>query len=144
MKKTIIVIVIILIVMIVPILILTSGYKQKQNEINKFNLSYEKYKNGKYYGSEIGSIINNAINNNEKKNIQKDADGRYIDDDNNYIQVKIQLMDNEEEKIYDMEILSKLGIDRFVKNFNLEQFECKKITYNSIGRVNRIVFEICE
>ena len=56
----------------------------------------------------------------------------------------IQLKSDEELKTYEMENLEKLGIDRFVKNFNLEQFECSEITYNSVGRINKIVFKICE
>lgn len=144
MKKNIIYIVIALIIIIVPIMIIVSNYKQTQNEINKFNLIYEKYKTGKYYGSEIGSIINNAINNNEKNEIEKDENGFYIDDDKYCIKILIQLKSDEELKTYEMENLEKLGIDRFVKNFNLEQFECSEITYNSVGRINKIVFKICE
>lgn len=144
MKKNIIYIVIALIIIIVPIMIIVSNYKQTQNEINKFNLLYEKYKTGKYYGSEIGSIINNAINNNEKNEIEKDENGFYIDDDKYCIKILIQLKSDEELKTYEMENLEKLGIDRFVKNFNLEQFECSEITYNSVGRINKIVFKICE
>ncbi len=144
MKKNIIYIIIVLIIIIVPIMIIVSNYKQTQNEINKFNLLYEKYKTGKYYGSEIGSIINNAINNDEKNEIEKDENGFYIDDDKYCIKILIQLKSDEELKTYEMENLEKLGIDRFVKNFNLEQFECSEITYNSVGRINKIVFKICE
>lgn len=144
MKKNVIYIIIALIIIIVPIMIIVSNYKQTQNEINKFNLLYEKYKTGKYYGSEIGSIINNAINNNEKNEIEKDENGFYIDDDKYCIKILIQLKSEEELKTYEMENLEKLGIDRFVKNFNLEQFECSEITYNSVGRINKMVFKICE
>lgn len=144
MNKNIIYIIIALIIIIVPIMIIVSNYKQTQNEINKFNLLYEKYKTGKYYGSEIGSIINNAINNNEKNEIEKDENGFYIDDDKYCIKILIQLKSEEELKTYEMENLEKLGIDRFVKNFNLEQFECSEITYNSVGRINKMVFKICE
>lgn len=144
MKKNIIYIMIALIIIIVPIMIIVSNYKQTQNEINKFNLLYEKYKTGKYYGSEIGSIINNAINNNEKNEIEKDENGFYIDDDKYCIKILIQLKSDGELKTYQMENLEKLGIDRFVKNFNLEQFECNEITYNSVGRINKMIFKICE
>lgn len=144
MKKNIIFMLIALIVIIVPIMVFISNYKQAKNEINKFNLLYEKYKNGKYYGSEIGSIINNAINNNEKNEIEKDENGFYIDDDKYCIKILIQLKSEEELKTYEMENLEKLGIDRFVKNFNLEQFDCSEITYNSVGRINKIVFKICD
>lgn len=144
MKKSIIFMWIVLIVIIVPIMIIVSNYKQAKNEVNKFNLLYEKYKTGKYYGSEIGSIINNAINNNEKNEIEKDENGFYIDDDKYCIKILIQLKSEEELKTYEMENLEKLGIDRFVKNFNLEQFECSEITYNSVGRINKILFKICD
>lgn len=144
MKKSIIFLVIALIVIIAPIMIFVSNYKQAKNQINKFNLNYEKYKSGKYYGSEVGSIINNAINNNEKNEVKKDSNGKYLDDDKYYIEVLIQLKDEEEIKTYDMETLNKLGIDRFVKNFNLSEFECTDISYNSQGRVNQLTFKICE
>ena len=45
---------------------------------------------------------------------------------------------------YDMETINSLGIDRFVRNFNLLEFKCVDITYNSYGKVNKIVFELGE
>lgn len=146
MKKIIIITVVILIIIIVPFMMYVANYKQAQNEIKKFNLMYEKYKDKTIYGAEVGSIINYAIDNNEKYKIEK-HNNKYIDDDKYYIQILIQLkektQDGEEEKTsYDMETIKSLGVDRFVKNFNLIEFDCTEITYNSIGRVRRVIFEI--
>ena len=44
MKKGIIILIIILIIAIVPIMLIISKYKAERNEVNKFNLEFEQYK----------------------------------------------------------------------------------------------------
>ena len=145
MKKGIIILIIFIIVAIAPIMLLISQYKAEKNEINKFNLEYEQYKDKTIYGTDIGSLINYAINNNEKYNIEKDEKGNYIDDDKYCMKIEIRLISSEDEdKIitYEMETISSLGTERFVKNFNILDFKCVDINYNSYGRINKLIFEL--
>ena len=69
----------------------------------------------------------------------------YIDDDKYCLRIEIRMLSSEdEEKIitYSMETINSLGIERFVKNFNVLDFKCVDINYNSYGRVNKLVFEL--
>ena len=143
MKKILILIAIILIIIIVPIMTQFSTYKSGKKAITKFNLSYEQYLGKKLYGSEVGSLINRATDNNETYKIEKDEKGKYIDDDKYclIIDINIPILDengNEVEDLYRMETITELGVDRFVKNFNIYEFEIEDTKYNQLGRINYI------
>ena len=95
------------------------------------------------YGADVMTIINNAIDNNEKNNIEKSNSGFYKENDANSIKVELTLLvrDKEgktEEKVYQMESLQNAGLDGFISNFGLTTFECTNINYNSQGRVSKI------
>lgn len=145
MKKVIIILIILAIIVITTLTLVVSQYKAERNEINKFNSEYEQYKDKTIYGTNIGSLINYAINNNEKYNIEKDENGNYIDDNKYCMRIEIKMVSVEdEEKIitYSMETIDSLGTERFVKNFNVLDFKCVDINYNSYGRVNKLTFEL--
>ena len=143
MKKQLLIIITIFIIALIVASVYFLSYKADLNEVKKYNLNFEKYTDKVIYGTDVGSIINFAINNNEVYEIEKDENGRYIDDDKYCVRVKINIQtldedENIEENMYDMETISELGTDRFVQNFNLYEFKIKKIDYNSTGRVNYI------
>ena len=145
MKKVIITLVIIAIITIAPLMLLISKYQAQKNEISKFNLEFEQYNNKNIYGTNIGSLINYAINNNENYNITKNENGIYIDDDKYCIRIEIKMLNSENENktmTYAMETINSLGIERFVANFNLLEFKCNEIIYNSYGRVSKLIFEL--
>lgn len=145
MKKFFAILIILLILVIAPLTLWISNYKEQIAEIKKFNLQYEQYKDTIVIGTEIASLINGAVDSNEKNEISKDEKGIYQDDDKNCIRVEVVInsVTNEDQTItYAMEDIYSLGMDRFVKNFNLIEFKCIDITYNSIGKVNKIVFEL--
>ena len=149
MKKQFIFIIMILIIAIIFVTLYFLSYRADQNEIKKYNLNYEKYQDKTIYGTDVGSIINFAINNNEMYEIEKSENGKYLDDDIYCVRIEVIIptQDEEgniEENIYDMETINKLGTDRFVQNFNLYEFEIKKINYNSKGRVNYIEIQNIE
>lgn len=139
MKKTITVV---LIIFLVIITIITVNIKAKQDDekaLQQINKEYEQYLGQKIYGTEVTTIINKAIDNNNRYNIQKDDKGMYIDD-NKYC-IKIELNMITVDKTYQMEQIYNAGITEFVKNFNLIAFECTNIEYHKqTGRVNKIVF----
>ena len=145
MKKGIILLIIFVIVIIAPLIVLINEYKEDRNKVKQFNLEFEQYKDQSTYGTNIGSLMNYAIDNNEKYNIEKDENGIYIDDDKYCIRVEIKMLSSENEDVmitHAMETISSLGIERFVRNFNLLEFKCVEINYNSYGRVNKIVSEL--
>jgi flagellar basal body-associated protein FliL len=80
MKKTIIIIIIsIFIIIICTIYGMLITKRSKQNEVNKQNNYYEKYLNKEIYGTEVATIINKTVNQNEQNEIQKDQNNYYID-----------------------------------------------------------------
>lgn len=145
MKKGIIILIVLAIITLAPLTLIVRQYIAEKNEIDNFNLEYEKYENQNVYGTNLGSLINYAINNNEKYKISKDESGKYIDDDKYCMKIEIKMLSTENEYktvTYDMETINSLGIERFVRNFNLLEFKCTEISYNSYGRVSKLVFEL--
>ena len=75
MKKNLLTICIIFLV-IMAILFAKFVSLRKQNlEVRKFNYGYEFYNKDKVNGLEVTTVINKAIDNNEKYGVQKDKNG---------------------------------------------------------------------
>lgn len=114
MKKTFIIILILIIVVITAFTtwyIQTSKIKQ---EITNYNLEYESlYSNGTLNGVNLTTVINKAINNNEKYSIKKDENDVYINDNNNYIEIYVKLTQDGEN--YPMEAIEKVRAFRIYK-----------------------------
>ena len=141
MKKTLIIIAIIFIIIIAILLGNYSSIEKTQEELAEFNLDYEQYIGEEIYGTDIATIINNAINNNEQENIEKDEEGYYIQNDANSVEIEIKIIDLEEETIFKMETFYNGGIEQFVQYYGTIVFKAEKIEYNSAGRVSYMLFE---
>lgn len=102
--------------------------KSNNNEIKQHNNTFEKYYQKEIYGSEIATIINKAIDSNTKNNIQKDDQGKYIENDTNSIKITIKMIDN--ETTYDMETIYEHQISEFVEYYNRIKFKCTNIQYH--------------
>ena len=121
----------IFIAVVVIILSLLYGYftyKNNSNSILKQNAEYEKYLNQEIDGTELATVINRVIDNNEKYNIDKEIKGKYVDDNLDTIKSDILITDN--ETLYDAETIYRGGIENFVKNFNTIKFKCTEIKYH--------------
>lgn len=103
MKKVLLFILCLMIIIITVIYTKYINYKSEKNEIKKFNLEYEAYLNKKVLGTDLTTIINKAVDNNERKKVPKDQNGEYIEDDKNSIKIDIKTIDFDEEVIYNME-----------------------------------------
>ena len=115
-------------------------YKAKIRDLKEYNLQYEVYLNKKIYGNEITTLINRAVDNNEKNKVQKNEKGLYIENNQNSIKIQVKIIDLEKEKVYDMESFYNGGMENFAYLYNEILFECVKIEYNSVGRVNYMLF----
>lgn len=115
------------------------SYKAEYGKIKRSNFEYEKYFNKEVLGTELTTIINKAVDNNEKNSVAKDEQGFYVTNDINSVKIQIQILDN--ETMYDMETLYNGGMERFVQNYNSINFECTKIEYNKAGKVSYILFK---
>ena len=122
------------------------SYKAKYTEIKKYNLQYEYYYGKEVYGTDIATIINQAIDNNEKNQVEKKQVYQeenklyfYVPNDTNSMKIDIKITDN--NTIYEMESLYFGDIMKFVQNYDYIKFKCTKIEYNSNKKVNYMLFE---
>ena len=72
MKKTIIVILSILLIMLISIYMNYRQVLSGKLQARKFNQDYEFFNKEKILGTDVTTMINKAIDNNEKHNIKKD------------------------------------------------------------------------
>ena len=119
MKKNITKILVIMLIVLAIIIGKYMNYKIKLNELKKSNLEYESYYQKEIYGTEIATVVNKAINQNEK--------------------IEVHITDN--ETLYDMETLYSGTMTTFVQYYNSIKFKCTTLTYNDEGRVNYMYFE---
>lgn len=109
-------------------------------KIIKYNLEYETYLNKEVLGTDVVSVMNKAINQNEKNNIQKDEKGYYIENNENSIKIYLKMITI--EKTYPMEEFYNNGMVNFVQNFNLINFKCTSIEYHQrTGKIKQMIFE---
>ena len=141
MKKTIIYIV--SIVIVICVLIASKLYTSKEYliKIKEFNTKYEKYTSNEIVGTEVASIINQAVDDNEYERIKKDKNGKYIQNDINSINIEVKITEFSEEQIYTMETLYNGGMEQFVKYYGQIRFKATDIKYNENKRIKYILFE---
>lgn len=141
MKKSLYIIIILFIIILGFTLLFMINLQNTYKKIQKENYIYEKCLNKEVMGTEVASLINKAVDNNEKYNIGKDENENYVDDNEYCIKIYVKLQTN--GKYFNMESIYNNNVAEFVKNFNLENFKCTKITYHdSTKRVSKVYFEI--
>lgn len=114
----------IVIVIIVGISYTYLNYKSNYYEAKRENNQFESYYNQEFYGAEVATIINKAIDNNLTNQVQKDNKGKYIENDTNSIKIDIKMLDN--DTTYEMETLYTGGMDKFVQYYNEIKFKCTR------------------
>ena len=147
MKKTALYILIAVFIIVLVLYVNISNAIEKQKKAEHFNNEYEIYLDKELSGTDIATIINRAIENNEKNSIPKDEKGFYLNDDEKTIKVELNMIsyNKEGEIIYNtfqMEAVNALGITNFLANYNTANFRCSKIEYHQkTGQVSKIVIE---
>ena len=142
MKKNLIIISIALIVVIIICFVGIKVNSRTSNLIKRKNINYEQYVDCDIYGTDVVTLINMAISDNEENKIEKDEKGFYINNNKNSINIDIILITDEEKQettTYRMETISKVGITEFIKNFNTTRFKCTNIKHHSqTGKISYI------
>jgi len=116
------------------------NYRKEYNDIQKYNLEFEKNYQKEIYGTDLTTIINKVINNNEKNNVEIGQDKKYISNNTNSINIEIKMTDT--DQVYSMEMLYNGGVEQFVEHYGNIQFKCTKIEYHKkTGRVSYLYFE---
>ena len=140
-KRNIILFILLLILILIFVYYQVINTKNKKKEITKFNEEFEQYTNKEIYGTNIATIINKAIDYNEKNKVTKDEKGYYISNEKSSIIIELEMINKENIVTYRMEQISNLGIEKFLSsNFNLIYFKSTNIQYHKNGRISKIVF----
>lgn len=116
------------------------NFKSEYSQIKRRNAEYESYYKKELYGSDIATIVNRAVNDNERNNVKKDSKGMYIDNNTNSLKVEVKITDN--DRLYNMEMLYNGGMANFVQFYQDVEFECTKIEYHqSTKNIKYMLFE---
>lgn len=143
MKKTVLLIFIPIMLILFSVYGLLVTENTNKRAVKRENREYEYYLNKTVYGTDVASLINKAVSQNEKNNIQKNEKGYYIENEENSLKIQIKMITT--EKIYQMEAIYNNDITKFVQNFNLIKFKCTNIEYHKkTGKVSKITFEQME
>ena len=140
MKKYIITLLILITIAISSIMFAYNTYKNNVQDLKNYNNEFTKYENTEIAGTEIATILNKAVNNNEQNNIHKNEQGMYIENDENSIKIDIYIKDN--DTTYSMETIYNMGVEKFINSFSLETFKITETQYhNKTGRIKYIKLE---
>lgn len=99
-----------------------------QEELLAYNQGFEAYNKKLMYGTDIISVINKAIDNNSKYDVQNDKNNEYYID----IEVKFKGQIYTAVDIYDK-------IDD-ISELKTKTFTCSNVSYNKFGRVSKMSF----
>ncbi len=139
MKKIIIFLVIVLII-VATVAYMYLNYKATYNEAQVKNVQYESYNGKEIFGTDLATLINKAVDDNTKNNIQKEDSGLYTDNETDSIRIDILFTDDNE--VHSMEEIYNSGTDTFMQYYNQIRFKCTKIDHHSkTGRVSYMYFE---
>lgn len=116
--------------------------KNTIKDVQAFNNEYLYYLDGSISGVDLTTIINKAIDNNEKYKIPKKENGAYIANNENSIEILIKV--EPDGKFYLMEAFELAGMTSFTTLYGGLKFECTKKEYHENGRISKLVFEIIE
>ena len=117
--------------------------QNEKKQLAKENEIYEQYLNKEIIGTEVATIINKAIDQNERNEIPKDGKGHYIENEENSIKIDFKMITV--NKTYPMEAFYNNEIEGFVANFKTVKFKCTDIQYHkNSGKVSKLIFEELE
>ncbi len=140
MKKNVI---LILTIFLVIIVVIGYGIYNRRASISKSsieNKAYESFYNQQVLGTDVISIINKAVDSNEKNSVGKDEKGNYIENNENSIKIDIKF--KELDQIITMERINEVGMQQFWQNYGALNFKCTKIEYHKkTNNVRYLYFE---
>ena len=118
-------------------------YNKNLNElrnIKKFNSEFEGFIDREVTGVDLTTVVNKAIENNNKYEVKKNSDGTYENDGKNSIEIIIK--PTKDGKYFPMEAFEKVGMRDFTKSFGGAIFKSTKIEYHDNGKISKIQFDI--
>ena len=106
------------------------NFKSNYDTIQKENKQFESYYNQAVTGLDVATIINKAMDINNKNENQKESKGNFIDNETNSINVDIKMLDN--DKTYNMIRIFNGGISTFTQYYGNIKFKCTNIESTQI------------
>lgn len=130
MKKSFFIILTILLIIVAIISFYIYNVKRINNIATKHNEQYTSYYDKEILGTDLISLINKAIDYDEKNNIEKQENSiYYINNNSNSIQITIRFI--ESDKVIKMEDIAEKQIESFIKFFATSTFKCTDIKYHT-------------
>lgn len=140
MKKIIVILLVVMLVVLSIIVYNYNVYKNSLSRTKKLNQEYEVFTEGEILGTSLITIINKAIDSNQKNKIELDDNGFYLQ--NETTSIKIEVKFTESDEVFPMERIGKLGTERFIKNYATINFKCTKKQYHEkTNNIKYILFE---
>ena len=142
MKKTVI--------FFISILIIVSfvsyryiGYKITAKKAQNENYQYASYDGKEIYGTDLATLINRAVDDNKKNNIDKDQNGIYKDNGKDSVRIEVKFTDD--DKVHNIEEIYNSGTEKFMELYNQIRFKCTKVEYHEkTKKVSYMFFEQME
>lgn len=143
MEKTLFIIIAIFIATMAMTSVFYKNIENQQLQIQKENLQYTSYLEQTITGTDLATLINKAVYENDKNNVELDNKKHYIENDTNSIKIEIDIPQT--GLSYPMEEFYNNDIKNFVEYFGDAYFKCTGVRYhNDSGRVSKMVFEQIE
>ena len=79
-------------------------------------------------GSSLATIINKTLDKNNKNNIKKNENGKYIENEDNSIKIDIKFKDS--DKIFPIESIYSSQMSEFIRLYGQANFKCTKLEYH--------------
>ena len=140
MRKNLFIILGILLIVVAIIASIYYNYQKKLILADRINKQYNEYTENQVIGSQLMTLINKVTDQNEKNKVAKDEKGRYIQNSENSIKIEIKFLESKDT--YEMEAISNLGSEAFIKNYNSMFFKCTKKEYHeNTKQIKYMLFE---
>ena len=140
MKKTVLFLVMLITVMIAITSYIYLRYQTDLQKAKRQNESFESYYEQEIFGTDLATVINKAVDCNEKNEVEKDKNNMYVENESNSINIDIKFIDD--DKVHRMEELHNAQISSFVGLYNQIKFKCTDIKYHSqTHNVKYMLFE---
>ena len=139
-NKIFIILTLLFLIIVLSFWALSINNKKNNANLKKYNYEYEKYLNKTITGTELATLMNKAINQNEINKIKQDKQKHYIENDKDSIKIEIKITLT--GKTYPMEEFYNNDTNEFVKYFSEIQFHCVDVEYHKkTGKVGKLKFE---
>ncbi len=140
--KTILVILGIFIIILLFTVALLYNYNRNVKQTQYFNKQYESYYQKEILGTELATLLNKAMDYNEKSGAQKDDKDLYYLEDEDTILVEVKFFEKKKTYTFRMEDILSKKMENFINFYATASFKCTKIEYHEKSKkVKSLYFE---